>query len=298
MNGVDTKYGLLATGYFGYKPEAPLAQYIGNIWLWVGDGSQLPRERALPEGTAELVISLSDRPIQLFDQPDSTASQSIQGPIVYGPHSEYFVIERSLHRAILGIHFRLGGALPFLGHAADDLHNLALPLESLLGGTAIDLHDQLREARTPSALFHTIEAWLLARMRPIEHHPAVGYALREIARTPADATIARIAHQIGLSTRRLGQTFSAEVGLTPKLFCRVRRFQETLTQIALDRPVDWAGVAHDCGYFDQSHLIRDFRAFSGLSPTAYLAQRAHHRSHVVEYETQDPRPRTQGDYGW
>jgi AraC-like DNA-binding protein len=70
------------------------------------------------------------------------------------------------------------------------------------------------------------------------------------------------------------------VGLTPKLFCRVRRFQRVLRRIGTGRPVEWAAVAVDCGYFDQAHFIRDFHAFSGINPSAYLAGRTEHLNHV------------------
>jgi hypothetical protein len=82
------------------------------------------------------------------------------------------------------------------------------------------------------------------------------------------------------SARRFIEVFTDEVGLTPKLFCRVQRFQETVRRIGMGRRVDWAGMALDCGYFDQAHFIHDFRAFSGLSPSAYAAQRTGHLNHV------------------
>ena len=86
--------------------------------------------------------------------------------------------------------------------------------------------------------------------------------------------------RIGLSPRRFIQVFREEVGLTPKLFCRIRRFQEVLGLIGRGQHVEWAEVALACGYFDQAHFIHDFRAFSGLNPKAYLAHRGEHLNHV------------------
>src|SRR3984893_9100332 len=87
---------------------------------------------------------------------------------------------------------------------------------------------------------------------------------------PETQKIAAVADRIGLSARRFIDVFRKEVGLTPKLFCRVRRFQKVLRLVQRGRPVAWADVALDCGYYDQAHFIHDFRAFSGLTPTAYL----------------------------
>lgn len=89
-------------------------------------------------------------------------------------------------------------------------------------------------------------------------------------------TIGGVTGQIALSQKRFIQVFHEEVGMTPKLFCRVRRFR----RIHRAGRVDWAQTALDCGYYDQAHFINDFRAFSGLSPTAYLDQRSDQPNHV------------------
>ena len=106
----------------------------------------------------------------------------------------------------------------------------------------------------------------------------------EIGTRSQPRTISEVTEQIGLSPRRFIQLFSEEVGLTPKLFCRVRRFQQVLRSLQHGtlngRQIDWADIASSCGYFDQAHFIRDFRAFSGLNPTAWLPLRGEHINHV------------------
>jgi AraC-like DNA-binding protein len=83
-----------------------------------------------------------------------------------------------------------------------------------------------------------------------------------------------------MSKRRFIQMFDERVGLTPKLFCRVRRFHRALRLIARGGPIKWADLAVDCGYFDQAHFIHDFTDFCGLSPSAYLGLRTEHLNHV------------------
>jgi AraC-like DNA-binding protein len=92
--------------------------------------------------------------------------------------------------------------------------------------------------------------------------------------------VGSVTEDIGLSPKRFIQVFQDEVGLKPKLFCRVRRFQQVLHAISLGQEIDWADVAIDCGYFDQAHFIHDFRAFSGLNPSEYVARRTEHLNHV------------------
>jgi AraC-like DNA-binding protein len=78
-----------------------------------------------------------------------------------------------------------------------------------------------------------------------------------------------------------GQLFRDEVGLTPKLFCRIQRLRQVLYLLVGKEHVDWMDVALTCGYFDQAHFIHDFRTFAGCTPTAYLEQRGFHPCHVV-----------------
>lgn len=96
--------------------------------------------------------------------------------------------------------------------------------------------------------------------------------------------IAEVTDKIGLSWRRFVQVFSEEVGLSPKLFCRVQRFQRVLQIVRRECDVDWAEIALGCGYFDQAHFIHDFKEFSGINPTTYLAARTEHLNHVPIHE--------------
>ena len=122
-----------------------------------------------------------------------------------------------------------------------------------------------------------LEAALREQLVRPERDPAVELALAAFDR---DLPVGDVTARLGLSPRRFIRRFAGAVGLTPKRFARVRRFQRVLDAFERGRRVDWARVAADCGYFDQAHLIHDFRGFSGLSPTAYRPRSDAGRSHV------------------
>jgi methylphosphotriester-DNA--protein-cysteine methyltransferase len=112
----------------------------------------------------------------------------------------------------------------------------------------------------------------LERARP--GHPAVGAALDAFRAGNDGVRVAHVAAVVGLSQRRFIEVFEREVGLTPKFYARIQRFHRVKHRIAaLGKPESWATLALACGYFDQSHMIRDFVAFSGMSPTGYLRSR-------------------------
>lgn len=235
-----------------------------------------PRERILPSGTIELVINLCDDEIRIYDPSHHHLCKRFSGVVVSGAYSKIFVIDPVQHASILGVHFRPGGAFPFLGAPAGELADTHVDLATLWGPLAVQLRERLCAA-TPAQRFSLLEEALVSRLRhPPERHGAVSVALDTFGQTGAEVRVRDVARRVGLSHRRFIQVFAAEVGLTPKLYCRIRRFQRAQALVRKATAPDWAAVAVECGYFDQSHLIRDFWAFSGLSPVAYLNQRSEH----------------------
>lgn len=259
--------------YHSHAPGPPLSEFIERFWL-CSDAPPHARERILPSGTIELVINLRDDEIRIYDPSHPDRCTRYSGAVLSGTYSRFFVIDPLQHASILGVHFRPGGAFPFLGLPAGELADAHADLEALWGAPAVELRERLCAAATPAERFSLLEEALLSRLRRSpEHHGAVSVALDVFEPAGADVRIRRVrdvAGLVGLSQRRFIQVFAAEVGLTPKLYCRVRRFQRARALVRQTAAPDWARVAVDCGYFDQSHLIRDFLAFSGLSPGDYF----------------------------
>jgi len=254
-------------------PRPPLNNFVDLFWLYDGySPGPHSKERLMPDGSVELVINLKQDEARIYDREDLARCERLPGAILAGPHSRFFVIDTAQQDSVIGIHFKPGGAFPFFRLPADELHNLHVSLEDLWGVEARLLRERLLQAPTPEKKFQVIEDCLMAQaFKPLERHRAVGFALglfRNIHTAPA---MADVSDQIGISSRRFIQLFSSEVGLTPKLFCRVRRFQQVLQMIHRGDDCDWAYVAAGCGYFDQAHFIHDFKEFSGINPTTYLA---------------------------
>ncbi|HEV3165210.1 MAG TPA: helix-turn-helix domain-containing protein [Isosphaeraceae bacterium] len=267
--------------YRAYIPGPPLSEFVELFWFYEGYTQPHAKERILPTGTTELVINLQDDLIRVYEREDTDRFRSYGGAVVCGPHSEFFVIDTAEQAKVIGVHFKLGGAFPFFKMPAGEFGNEHVPLDALWGTRAGTLRERLLEAPTPDDKFRILEQVLLAQVaRPLARHPAVTFALHEFERVPHLGMISEVSDRVGFSQRRFIQVFRDQVGLTPKRFCRVRRFQEVLRAIGTGRQVEWASMALACGYYDQAHLIGEFRAFSGLNPTAYLAHRSEHLNHV------------------
>jgi AraC-like DNA-binding protein len=267
---------------FIHIPLPPLSKFVDLFWFYDGySPGPHSKERLMPDGSIELVINLKQDEARIYRREDMDKYARLPGAVLCGPHSSFFVIDTAQQASVIGIHFKPGGAFPFFKMPASELHNLHVSLEELWGREAGLLRERLLEAPTPEKKIHVLEQCLLAQaFKPLERHRAVDCALglfRNIHTAPA---IADLAHHIGISSRRFIQLFSNEVGLTPKLFARVRRFQQVLQQIRSGAEFCWADMAASCGYFDQAHFIHDFKEFSGINPTTYVTQKIDHLNHV------------------
>src|SRR5262245_22631362 len=241
-----------------HTPGPPLDEYIDRFWF-CSDTPAHPRERILPSGTVELVINLTADEIRIYDPSHPNLPRRYPGAVVSGPYSNFFLIDPLVHASIIGVHFRPGRAVPALGVPAGELADAHADRENLWGPMAAELRERLCTAATPA-----------------KRHGAIAVALDAFEQRDAAVKVRDLARRVGLSQRRFIQIFTAEVGLTPKLYGRVRRFQRARELVRKATEPDWAALALACGFFDQSHLIRDFGEFSGLSPVAYLNQRSKH----------------------
>jgi len=262
------------------KPPEALAGFIELLWYWEGPAQPHNFERLLPDGSMELVINLGEDQVRVYDRRDVRRFERLEGATLVGPQSEYFVIDTDQQVCVIGVHFRPGGAFPFLRLPSDELHGLHVSLSDVWGGFARELRERVLAAKTVAARLDVLEAALLARIaKPLERHRAVAHALREFS-CGGTTTIADLIEATGLSARRFVEVFKQQVGMPPKQFCRVRRFQRVIRNLPPGRVIDWAGMAADTGYFDQAHLIHDFRAIAGISPGEYATLRTEHFNHV------------------
>jgi AraC-like DNA-binding protein len=254
-----------------YKPTPPLSKFVENFWLYEGHQAEPRSERILPTGTLELVINLRQNELRFHDVERPQNGCRLSGAVVSGASGRGFVPDAEEEILIIGVHFKPGGAFPFLGLPAGDLADTHIDLQTLWGASAGRLRDRLCEARTYAERFELLQEALLSRLgQGIEQHYAVSAALEMFTKNQAGPRVREAAKDLGLSQRRFIEVFKAEVGMTPKLFSRIRRFQQTRMFIQQNPLINWADLAVALGYFDQSHFIREFLEFSGLSPTDYL----------------------------
>jgi AraC-like DNA-binding protein len=256
--------------YLTYAPGPPVSEFVDYFWLF--DGGQTARkERIVPSGTSELVVNLQDDEVRIHHREQPERPTRFSGAVLSGTYSSIFIIDAMQHESMLGVHFKPGGASPFLGVLASELTDAHADLADLWGQAAHELRERLCTVNTHRKRFQVMEEVLTCRLRRSRKgHRAVPIALHLLGPTGTGASVRDVAREIGICHRRFSQLFAAQVGLPPKLFSRILRFQRARAMADQIKRLDWAQLASTCGYFDQSHLINDFQEFSGLSPTEYL----------------------------
>lgn len=262
-----------------YRPSFPLSAAVDCIWLSRREEIFSNLEHMLPSGTAQLVIALHDEPIAWMPPVHNAEWQFWKRGVVHGPQTRYYVAGPKPPGTVLGVSFRPGMAGAILGIPISEIRDAHVPLDALWGSRAVELSDQLLSAATTSQALCVLERALIARIhRPLLIHPAVALALRSSEFDDEPVRIHEIRRQTGYSSRHFIELFRSAVGLTPKHYCRLRRFSSVLSQLA-DRQTRLAQVALSAGYADQAHLCREFRDLAGISPSAYRPRTrdsAHH----------------------
>lgn len=260
-----------------------LRPFVAQLWASEDPGEAryaTPwREHALPSGAMHLVIRLSDHPLRIADAGSGDRAQTVAPSLVGGTRSRFYLRELLAPSCSVGAVLRPGAAqCLFGGVTADELAERHTPLDALWGAEAHRLRERLLALRTPQDRLAVFEAALAARLPRVQGlHPAVAGALAQFR---GGVSVAAAVQDSGFSHRRFLQLFRQGVGLAPKTYLRVLRFQRVLPVLRSNPALSLAGLAADMGYSDQSHFNREFLAFSGVTPLAYRERMGADTNHL------------------
>lgn len=263
-----------------YRPRPPLANFVSYFGYWQRETGEPHRSRALPRGAATVIIDVSGRQRVDFYAADGRTRLDVPAAFIAGAGTASYVTRIDAAQAVVTIHFRPAGALPFLGVPLGELENSCVGLDGLWGRHGAALHEQLVATPSPPDRISLVESFLLHRLggHDLEPHRGVRAVLGAMAHDPS-MRVSEAQTMTGLSPRKLAAAFRAEVGLAPKSYQRVRRLQAALSRLDAGT-AHGAAIAADLGYFDQAHFVREFRSFTSMSPTEYVARRSWLPSHV------------------
>jgi AraC-like DNA-binding protein len=235
-------------------PAPPLAGLVSAITYQAGEQPRTSVEKIVPGPVASLWVNLNRDKFRSLGETGRV--RQVPGAMLAGPTSRACVVEFEEGRAHVSVVFALGAACRFFAHPLALVRDEQVALENLWGRAGANLRERLLEAPTPADVLGVMEDALLGRLTGrLVPDPAVTAAACALSH---GVSVSEVADGLGLLPRTLRRRFTAQVGLTPKRFARVRRLQRVVRDLDGQVQADWAAVAARHGYADQPHLTRSY----------------------------------------
>ena len=258
---------------------AALRPFVRRVAGYAAGGLEPGVHRGLPGPTLTLVLAV-DAPLGVASSAADWAAGRVQHqPVTLGGlHTEPAFVVQPGRWCGVQVDVNPLGARRLFGLPAAALSTTTFDAREVLGPEVDAVHERLVAAGSWRQRHAVVLDWLLGRLaggEPGRVRPEVVRAWRLLQRTRGRPRVQELSEQVGLGSRRLGQVFLAELGVTPKVAARLIRFDLARHDVAAagagPGSLDLSGVAARHGYYDHAHLVRDFAGFTGLSPTAWLA---------------------------
>jgi AraC-like DNA-binding protein len=254
-----------------FAPGPALQRHVSHILLYretVPAGCEI-HERVLPDGAMRLIFNLGQAP--------SVAGHAGRPVEAVGASATPVVVRLRQQVEGLSVTLRPGAAAALLGLPAGEMAGTAVPLDDLWHGEGAELLERLARQPDDAARVAALRAVLQRRLQRAGQAAgtppqAALHAAQLITAAGGRRPLREVAAAVGVGERRLQQIFHAHVGLSPRAWSRLARLHGCLRALRAARPPAWADVAADCGFYDQSHLVNEFRALCGLTPTEFLGR--------------------------
>ncbi len=254
------------------KPTGVLKKYIKNYY--VVEINELidfvPRERVYPNGNATLVFHYGSP--SKFKKRNS--SEYIESSLVIcGQQCSYYDLSLSGRTSMILIVFKPYGVKSFFNFSMNELSNENLCLQDLIENEAAELEDKLFNSKNNNQRIIYLENFLLNRLILDKDFERVEHAIKIIENTKGLIKTQSLAQEVCLGIKQFERIFSKHVGLNPKKFTSIVRFQNVIRMKMNDKNANMYQLAFDNGYYDQSHFIHDFKNLTGLSPRDFFQDR-------------------------
>jgi hypothetical protein len=207
-------------------PRFPLNQFIDHFIYYEGYHPDHSIDRFLPDGNTEIIIDFDDRPQHIYDNQTLKEIQACHQVWASGVRTEFISIPSGKHAAMFIISFRKGMANPFVPLPMNEMADRVVDADLLWGNDFAFLRERLLEINEIDLKFETVETFLLKHFQSRSVlNPAVEYALAEIIRRPDQINFAHMSQTIGYSQKHFIGMFKRQVGIAPKAYLKIIRFQ-------------------------------------------------------------------------
>lgn len=262
-------------------PAFPLNKFIEAFIFFERVEHAHTVDRFLPNGDTEILIDFHDAPQFIYDNDSLKEIQACRHVWASGLRSEPITIPSGNGASMMVISFKKGMSAPFFPFPMDEIRDSVVDADLIWGSDFGDLREALLDVRDVDRRFVMVEQFLFARFRSkLELNPCVAFAVGEMIERPDALNIRRMNEKIGYSQKHFTEMFRKQVGVTPKSYLKIMRFQKAVRSIDAADAIDWGSIAHECGFYDQAHFINDFKHFSGFTPEQYSKIHTNYQNYV------------------
>ncbi|MBV8252280.1 MAG: helix-turn-helix transcriptional regulator [Chitinophaga sp.] len=254
--------------YQQYYPSIQLADFIECYWvLHAPDRFMDAPDRLIPGGRVELIFDFGD-PTDWLITADNPHGTRLSGPVIMGQRNQIFYVKSTGKATMLGLRFKPGGLAAFTNLPVSDLLNILMPAELILGPAVKSLEMQLSDYPDDDKRIQVLDALLKTALRntPTDQS-VVNLSIDMLRNSQDDISIDTVCQQTGWYYKKLERIFLKNIGYTPKYYHKILRFNKAVRCMQASHTL--ADVSHLCNYFDQAHFIRDFRLFTGTTPSQF-----------------------------
>lgn len=250
--------------------SSPLNQYIEAIFHFKHFQPDHSIERVVPTGHIYIIFELDGYERHTFDNESLKPNANFQKVWISGQHRNYISISAHQNSEMFVIQFKPFGAFPFLHFPIQQLTEQVVPTYDIFGNELTALRESLLKPETSPEKFAIAQEWLKQRYDEQKLPPSeLIELLGQLQQAPV-ANHNELIESYPNTQKHLINQFKKYVGLTPKYYHRILRFNEILGKIRKKERLTWTQITYDCGYSDQSHFIKEFRHFSGFNPKEFI----------------------------
>jgi AraC-like DNA-binding protein len=262
-------------------PAQPLAQFIEAFIYFERAEHANTVDRFLPNGDTEVLIDFNQGPQFIYDNDTLEEKQACHRVWASGVRTRPITIPSGSGATMMVISFKKGMAAPFFPFPMCELANSVVDADLIWGTLLGELRESLLNEKEIGRRFMLLESFLLERFASrLKINPCVSFAVDEMTHRPDRLSITRMNEKIGYSPKHFNEMFKRNVGITPKAYLRIMRFQKAVSSIDAGKPAEWDMIAQECGFYDQSHFINDFKHFSGFTPEQYSKIHKNYQNYI------------------
>lgn len=255
-----------------HVPDKPFGTYIESLMHFKHFMPDHSIEWVVSTGHIYVLFELDGMVRNTFDSDDLKPNAEFTRAWISGMHRNYISISAHEDSEMFVLQFKPFGCYPFSHIPSEQLNEKITPIENVLGSDLIELRETMLHTGTSNEKFALMEEWLAQRFDETKTPPPELIEFIESLQQEPVANLNQLIESYPATQKTLIEQFKRYVGLTPKYYQRILRFNDILQRIHQKENICWSNIAHDCGYSDQPHFIKEFKHFSGFNPQEFISQ--------------------------